>query len=119
MKFGAPEKPLPIRQRRTLVALLRAWWSGNIPTHAELAEHLGFSCTSDVSRVVWALQRKGLVHLPLRARHIRLTPEGIREGLPYVNDDDLTQLLASLDERLELLRGEVARRVAFEAGREV
>lgn len=109
MKFGAPARPLPLRQRNTLTALLRASWEGSIPSHTELARQLGFSGASDVSRVVRELERKRLV-MRLPSKRLHVTEAGVRVGLTHLNDDELALLLTCLRARMGFLGDEVAKR---------
>lgn len=105
-------RPLSVRQRQVLVALLVGWWHGRIPSFRELVSRLGISCTSHVSAVLQALQLRGLVEGPTlgRSRMARVTPAGVRAGLQLATEDELERMLVEVGERFTALRAEVAHR---------
>lgn len=108
---AAEARPLTKRQRQVLVELLVGWWFGNVPTYREIVERVGISCTSHVAHVVAVLQLRGLVDVAGgKSRRLRVTPDGVREGLRLASEDELARMLAELGERFAALRGEVALR---------
>jgi len=107
-------RPLPPRQQKALVALLHFTWFSSAPTTTALAEHLGWSCSSDVSRVLYDLERKGLLERSATGRSPRLTPEGLRAGLELTDDEGLELLAQGLGRHLAALRAELERRAALE-----
>jgi hypothetical protein len=108
---AADARPLTKRQRQVLVELLVGWWFGNVPTYREIVERVGISCTSHVAHVVAVLQLRGLVDVAGgKSRHLRVTAEGVREGLRLATEDELTRMLAEVGDRFTALRAEVALR---------
>ncbi len=108
---STPVRPLTKRQRQVLVELLVGWWFGNVPTYREIVERVGISCTSHVAHVIAVLQVRGLVDVAGgKSRHLRVTAEGMREGLRLASEDELARMLDELGQRFGALRAEVALR---------